>query len=430
MRSRAVNLPALCSRSRRSAPPPASASASKRCSSSVRSLAFEPSAIFGVGIRLRLVSDTGSSCRRGFGKHFGGCQGRRLFRTKYTHCEVRGKPSYAQEEDDAKKQLCGHGGSAVQGRFERSHFGRRPNQDEHGGKSHGHNENGRNNRSKDLLHRMGCNPRVDNHRIAQTKRSRQLSVPLCCQVGWDLSPAKKCPQLDRPERKLRNSPKYPGLASLSSYVCACSPLRTTQGLAVLQEAPMLARTLRSDSSFPTRRNLRKIQVLCSILAILLLAAPSGAQQQGQSQGQQGPPRPGTPPAEPAPPQNPGPVTLPAGTQLVLILTHPIDSKAMHRGSIVFAETTAPVLLDDQMIIPAGAFVQGNVEKVARQGSRAELAMQSVSVALSDGSVINMQGPLEIISGEGTAWRNPGNAAKAGALLGPFVGLGLGSAIGA
>jgi len=193
---------------------------------------------------------------------------------------------------------------------------------------------------------------------------------------------------------------------------------------------MLARTLRSDSSFPTRRNLRKIQVLCSILAILLLAAPSGAQQQGQSQGQQGPPRPGTPPAEPAPPQNPGPVTLPAGTQLVLILTHPIDSKAMHRGSIVFAETTAPVLLDDQMIIPAGAFVQGNVEKVARQGSRAELAMQSVSVALSDGSVINMQGPLEITSGEGTAWRNPGNAAKAGALLGPFVGLGLGSAIGA
>ncbi len=57
-------------------------------------------------------------------------------------------------------------------------------------------------------------------------------------------------------------------------------------------------------------------------------------------------------------------------------------------------------------------------------------MQSVSVALPDGSVVNMKGPLEITSGEGTAWRNPSNAAKLGALLAPFVGSGLGTAVGA
>jgi hypothetical protein len=44
--------------------------------------------------------------------------------------------------------------------------------------------------------------------------------------------------------------------------------------------------------------------------------------------------------------------------------------------------------------------------------------------------MSLKGPLEIMSGEGTAWRNPGNAAKAGALLAPLVGLGLGSALGA
>src|SRR5215467_6841443 len=159
MRSRAVSLPALCSRSRRSAPPPPSASASKRRSSSVRSSRFAVSEGLGVGIRLRLVSDTGFSCRRGFRKCFGGFQGRRLFRAKDADSKMRGQPGGTKEENDAKKQLGGHGGGAVQGRFERGHCYRRPNQDEHGGKSHRHNQYGRNNRSKDLFHRTGLRPK-------------------------------------------------------------------------------------------------------------------------------------------------------------------------------------------------------------------------------------------------------------------------------
>lgn len=181
-------------------------------------------------------------------------------------------------------------------------------------------------------------------------------------------------------------------------------------------------------------NLRKMQILWPILAILLFALPSGAQQtQPSAQGQQGPPRPDAPPAEQEAPQepaqNPSPVTLPPGTQLALILTRPIDSKTMRRGDTVFAETTAPVFADDLVAIPAGAFVQGKVEKLTRQGSRAKLLMQSVSVALPDGSVVNIKGPLEVASGEGTAFRNPSDGAKAGAVLAPLIGLGLGTAIG-
>ena len=182
------------------------------------------------------------------------------------------------------------------------------------------------------------------------------------------------------------------------------------------------------------RNLRKMQMLWPILAILLFALPSGARQtQPSAQGQQGPPRPDAPPAEQEAPQeqaqNPSPVTLPPGTQLALILTHPIDSKTMRRGDTVFAETTAPVFADNLVTIPAGAFVQGKVEKLTRQGSRAEMLMQSLSVALPDGSVVNIKGPLEVTSGEGTAWRNPSDGAKAGAVLAPLIGLGLGTAIG-
>ena len=182
-------------------------------------------------------------------------------------------------------------------------------------------------------------------------------------------------------------------------------------------------------------NLRKMQILLPMLAILLLALPGGAQQtQPPAQGPQAPPPPDAPPAKQEAPQDPvrspSLITLPPGTQLALILTHPIDSKATHRGDTVFAETTSPVFADNQVAIPAGAFVQGKVEKLTRHGSRAELLMQSLSVALPDGSVVNIKGPLEITSGEGTAWRNPSDGAKAGAILAPFIGSGLGTAIGA
>lgn len=180
------------------------------------------------------------------------------------------------------------------------------------------------------------------------------------------------------------------------------------------------------------RNPRKTRILWPLLTILLLVLPSCAQQTQQSpQQQQGPPQPEVPanqaPQEPT--QTPAPITLPAGTQLALVLTHPINSKTMHRGDTVFAETTAPVFADKEVAIPAGAFVQGKVEKLSRRSSRAELLMQSVSVALPDGSVALIKGPLEITSGEGTAFRNPSDGAKAGAVLAPVIGMGLGIAIG-
>src|SRR5439155_7025855 len=92
MRSRAVSLPALCSRSRRSGPPPASASVEIRRSSSIRS------EFFALEARLRFVSDNGPS------------GGRVFFCGKNTYGEMRGKPNRSQEQPDAKEQLRAHGG--------------------------------------------------------------------------------------------------------------------------------------------------------------------------------------------------------------------------------------------------------------------------------------------------------------------------------
>ena len=180
------------------------------------------------------------------------------------------------------------------------------------------------------------------------------------------------------------------------------------------------------------RTPRKIPILWPTLAVLLLAVPTWPQQAPRPQA-----RPDTPPSEQTSPQtleqNPAPgeppVTLPAGTQLALVLTHPVDSKTMHRSDTVFAETTAPVPVNDQVVIPVGASVEGKVEKLTRQGNRAELLMQSVAIAFPNGYVLQIAGPVEISSGEGTAWRNPSDGAKAGAVLAPLPGAGLGTAIG-
>lgn len=124
------------------------------------------------------------------------------------------------------------------------------------------------------------------------------------------------------------------------------------------------------------------------------------------------------------------ITLPAGISLPLVLTHPVDSKTTHRGDQLYAQITSPVVAGNQVAIPAGTFVQGVFDKLAREGARGEFSMRSVSLLFPNGYVANIAGPVKIESDEGTAYRNPSGGAKTGAILAPMIGLGLGTAIGA
>ena len=130
-----------------------------------------------------------------------------------------------------------------------------------------------------------------------------------------------------------------------------------------------------------------------------------------------------------PEENAPPIIVPAGTRLALVLTHPVDSKTVHRGDDIYAQITAPVAVGEQVAIPAGTFVQGQVEKLRRNGNRGEFLMQSLSLLFANGYVASISGPMNIESDEGTAWRNPSNAAKTGAIAAPLAGAGLGAAIG-
>lgn len=123
------------------------------------------------------------------------------------------------------------------------------------------------------------------------------------------------------------------------------------------------------------------------------------------------------------------VTIPAGTQVALVLTHPIQSRYIHRGDDIYAQITAPVTSGNEMVIPPGTFAQGTVDRLGRHGQRGELRLQSVTITFPDGYVASISGPVTIETNEGYAIKDPGAKRALGALALPAAGAGLGALIG-
>jgi hypothetical protein len=123
------------------------------------------------------------------------------------------------------------------------------------------------------------------------------------------------------------------------------------------------------------------------------------------------------------------VTVPAGTSIALVLTHPIQSRYIHRGDDIYAQVISPIAAGNQVVIPAGILVEGKVAKLGRNGSRGELYLQSMSITYPDGYVAAISGPITLESDEGYALKDPGNGRGAGLIVGPLAGTGLGALIG-
>jgi hypothetical protein len=142
------------------------------------------------------------------------------------------------------------------------------------------------------------------------------------------------------------------------------------------------------------------------------------------------------PQDSAPNQQPEPqptqtstITIPAGTQLSLALSQPIQSRVLRRGDDIYAQITAPVLAGDEVAIPAGTFVQGTMDKLERHGGRAELRLQSMSFTFPDGYVKSIDGPMTLESSDGYAYKDPGQGHFVAAFALPAAGVGLGALIG-
>ncbi len=129
----------------------------------------------------------------------------------------------------------------------------------------------------------------------------------------------------------------------------------------------------------------------------------------------------------APP--PTTTTVPAGTSIALVLTHPIQSRYIHHGDDIYAQVISPVAAGNQVVIPVGILVQGKVDRLGRNGDRGELYLQSMSIMYPDGYVAAIAGPITLESDEGYALKDPGKSRGAALIAGPLAGTGLGALIG-
>ena len=147
-----------------------------------------------------------------------------------------------------------------------------------------------------------------------------------------------------------------------------------------------------------------------------------------------------PVTQPAPdPPAPPAVTVPAGTKIPLTMKQGVTSKSARPGDPVYAQTAFPITQNDQIVIPAGTFVQGEVRRVVRPGrvkGRAELQMSFTSMIFPNGYTILLPGAVQNTPGsqsntmkgkEGTIEGPSSKGKDAGTIVGTTIpGAGIGA----
>ena len=151
----------------------------------------------------------------------------------------------------------------------------------------------------------------------------------------------------------------------------------------------------------------------------------------------------TPPADASAPE-PSPAkktyVVPAGTKVLLQLRSGINTRSARPGDGVYLASTFPVVVGNRVMIPAGVYVQGVVDRVERAGrvkGKAQLDMHFTSIIFPNGTVVEVPGMVNALpgarkqdvknDGEGTIeqdsdkGRNAGKVAEVGIPAGGTVG---------
>jgi type IV secretion system protein VirB10 len=145
------------------------------------------------------------------------------------------------------------------------------------------------------------------------------------------------------------------------------------------------------------------------------------------------------------------VTVPSGTKIPLTLKQGVTTKSARPGDPVYAQTAFPITQDNQIVIPAGTFVQGEVLRVVRAGrvkGRSELQISFTSMIFPNGYTVMLPGAVQntpgstnnsmkgkegTIQGDSSKGRDAATIAAAtipGAGIGAIADGGKGAAIGA
>jgi hypothetical protein len=98
---------------------------------------------------------------------------------------------------------------------------------------------------------------------------------------------------------------------------------------------------------------------------------------------------------------PSPVTIPAGTIVLMVLQSPLHTTSGTAGSGIYLETLYPVVQGNQVVIPARTQVQGVVEAGERPGHlkrASEFRFRFTSMIFPNNFVAPIQGVLQSIPG--------------------------------
>jgi hypothetical protein len=112
------------------------------------------------------------------------------------------------------------------------------------------------------------------------------------------------------------------------------------------------------------------------------------------------------------PRSTAPVlTVPAATKIPLQLRQPVSTKGARIGDPIYAQTTFPVVIEGNIIIPAGTWVQGVVDTVKRAGrikGAAEMQFHLTHLIYANGYMLDIAAAIDQVPGDtGTNIREPG-----------------------
>ncbi len=102
-------------------------------------------------------------------------------------------------------------------------------------------------------------------------------------------------------------------------------------------------------------------------------------------------------AQASAPSAPLTITVPAGTRVPLVLKNAINTKHAQPGDNVYLQTSFPVTQDNRVVIPAGTYVRGVINRVQRSGrvkGRAEVLMHFNMMIFPNGYTVSLPGTLD------------------------------------
>jgi hypothetical protein len=103
------------------------------------------------------------------------------------------------------------------------------------------------------------------------------------------------------------------------------------------------------------------------------------------------------------------ITIPIGTHLPLILRNGVNTKSAKPGDAVYFETTYPIGIGNQMAIPVGTFLRGQITEVKRPGrlhGRGEFRILLTEITFSTGYTVNLMATPSSVDMDGKVAVSP------------------------